>query len=373
LATDLAERIDQLASLPYQESPYSARNWGDPLHSLCSYPSKLKPGIAHFLVRLFSAPGEIVFDPFSGSGTIPLEACLLGRRGMGSDLSPLAWLLTAGKTAFSTHEDLQQCLSELRQAIQGSDHVGDGAPEEVRSFYHPRTLNEILIARQVVLKGIRSGQPDIAGAWATIGAAICHLLHGNRPYALSRRSHNIIPIPPRGPVEYKPLLEHLSKKLSRTIIRRNRELDRGAAFQAEASAVPIDTDSVGLIATSPPFLGTTDFLRQNRIRLWFAGWEYERQRDTKEKGDFLEFVRELAPYEAILSEFFRVLRSGGLLVMHLGVVRGTDMAAELEPYGIKAGFAPQGRVYESVDHLESHGRVDRGATTRHAFLVLEKL
>lgn len=62
--------------LPYREPPYNSRNWGHGLHSLCSYQGKLKPAIAHFLVKNFSSPGETILDPMSGSGSIPLEALL---------------------------------------------------------------------------------------------------------------------------------------------------------------------------------------------------------------------------------------------------------------------------------------------------------
>ncbi|MGH2663985.1 MAG: hypothetical protein ACRDH8_14540 [Actinomycetota bacterium] len=257
--------------------------------------------------------------------------------------------------------------------MEGRSNPTSTAPAEIHSFYHLRTMAEILTARDLVLEGMQLQDKERVGAWTLVGAAISHLLHGNRPYALSRRSHNIIPIPPRGPVEYKSLLESLTAKLSRTRGTRGKDVVSGEAFQAPASMLPLEDGSVGLIATSPPFLGTTDFIRQNRLRLWFAGWDYDRQQREKEGGGFLEFERSLEPYGRILAELYRVLRPGGLLLMHLGVVNGLDMAAELEPYGTKAGLTPHGRVYESVDHLESHGRVDRGATKTHAFLVFEKL
>lgn len=40
------------------------------------------------VIRQMSMPGETVFDPFSGLGTVVLRALLLGRRGLGVELSP---------------------------------------------------------------------------------------------------------------------------------------------------------------------------------------------------------------------------------------------------------------------------------------------
>ena len=82
---------------PYRMGEYSKRNWGGPLHSLCSYQGKLKPSIAHFLVQWFTEPGQRVLDPMGGVGTIPLEARRLGRVGIASDLSPLGGCRVPGE------------------------------------------------------------------------------------------------------------------------------------------------------------------------------------------------------------------------------------------------------------------------------------
>jgi hypothetical protein len=42
-------------------------------------------------IRLYSNPGETVFDPFAGLGTVPMRALALGRRGLGVELSEKYW------------------------------------------------------------------------------------------------------------------------------------------------------------------------------------------------------------------------------------------------------------------------------------------
>lgn len=81
-----------VSDLPYKKPPYGNRNWGHPWHSLCSYHGKLKPAIAHWLVSDFTKEGDVVLDPLCGVGTIPFEACLQGRIGIGNDLSELAYV-----------------------------------------------------------------------------------------------------------------------------------------------------------------------------------------------------------------------------------------------------------------------------------------
>jgi DNA modification methylase len=85
-----AEAESFIHNMPYHKEPYCGRNWGHPWHSLCSYHGKLKPAIAHFMVEQFTEIGDIVLDPLCGVGTIPFEACLQGRVGIGNDLSEMA-------------------------------------------------------------------------------------------------------------------------------------------------------------------------------------------------------------------------------------------------------------------------------------------
>jgi hypothetical protein len=373
LPGDTAGSLDQgvktLAAFPYQEAPFCRRNWGHPLHSLCSYPSKLKPALAHFLVAAFTEPGDVVLDPFSGVGTVPFEACLQGRLGMGSDLSPLASLVTSAKLVPPKPDDLLRALDDLERAIlaRRADISLTGVEPEIRSFFHDDTCREIIVAKRHLFACDRQN----TDAGKTIASAVCHILHGNRPYALSRRSHGIIPIPPKGDFVYKPLMASLRAKVDRLALG---DLPscfvRGIGCQGDAGDLGLEPESVDAVITSPPFLGTTEFLRQNRVRLWFCGMGY-RQQDT-ERSQFVEYRKELSFYSDLALEWARALRADGRLVMHLGVVRNRDMADEIRPYVEEAGFTVHSILYEPAGHLESHGRTDRGATHTHQFLIARR-
>ncbi|WP_426944009.1 hypothetical protein ACP4J5_16335 [Pseudomonas oryzihabitans] len=74
---------------------------GDQLtHQIHTYPAKLLPHIAHFFVNASEIYDDrrIVLDPFCGSGTVALEASLVGAIPYVSDANPLALLLTKVKT-----------------------------------------------------------------------------------------------------------------------------------------------------------------------------------------------------------------------------------------------------------------------------------
>ena len=362
---EVEKSLGILESLPYKKGRYASRNWGHRFHFLLSYPSKLKPSIAYFLVQLFTKEDERVLDPFSGVGVIPFEACRQGRIGIGSDLSPVAYHATKAKVDPPTVEEIERQLRLLQRFVEeNKSRVEMDVEEEIVPYYHSQTLKEILAAK----KFFETNQEENL---SFLIACVLHILHGNRPYALSRRSHNIMPWPPKGPTVYKSLFKSLYEKVQR-MLKPGLPLTfvRGKALQDNVFKLSLGEETVDSIITSPPFYSNRDFLRMNRIRLWFCGWRYEMQNEMK--SVFLEHQKDIGIYDGVFGEFYRVLKPDSLCIMHLGVVKTVDMANRLAPHAEKHGFEKLRTIYEDTSKLESHGIVDRGATQEHQFLILKK-
>lgn len=363
----LKDRVKAFERLPYRAIPYRRRNWGHGWHSLCSYPSKLKPSIAYHLVEYFSKPGDVILDPFSGVGTLPFEACLNGRVGIGIDLNPLAFHTTLAKVSMPSKEEILADLTDLETAVNSKSAEADTVPDEIREFFHTETLGEVVNARAHLLHEYkRNPRPSVSFLLATVA----HILHGNRPYALSRRSHNIVPIPPKGDFVYKSLVDHCRERVGRFLrMRAPPQFRPGWAHLGSVLELDIKDGNVDAIMTSPPFFGNTEFLRQNRVRIWFCGWDYRQQ--EREKSRFVDYM-DLEVYLQIFERFLRVLEERGLCILHLGVVKRKDMAASILPHAESMGFERIALIYEDASELESHGRTDRGGTHKHQFLILQK-
>src|SRR5205085_4569365 len=71
--------------------------WYHSLHQLSPYLGRFPPAIARYFVCKFSKEGQLVYDPFCGSGTVPLEACILNRDAIGSDVFIYAYTLSHAK------------------------------------------------------------------------------------------------------------------------------------------------------------------------------------------------------------------------------------------------------------------------------------
>jgi len=66
-------------------------------HEIYRYPARFSPAFAREAILSFTAPGDLVLDPFCGGGTSMTEAIGLGRRAVGLDINSLATFLSQTK------------------------------------------------------------------------------------------------------------------------------------------------------------------------------------------------------------------------------------------------------------------------------------
>ncbi len=360
------------SDLPHKKLPFSKRNWGHANHSLCSYQGKLKPAIAKFLTDAFVPEGGSMLDPFSGVGTIPFEAALQGKSAFGFDISPAAVSISKAKLSIPQEDLVAQSLTKLDAYIQEHKKnikINCWTPDfnkRLSEYYHSETLKEILCARDWF---------HIAKPWnsteSLLLACCMHVLHGNRPYALSRRSHPITPFSPSGDYEDKSLIEKLKQKVDKAISVPYpcNFLEGKAFFQDATETWPLEVENLDAIITSPPFYNSTRFYLANWIRLWFAGWnetdfnhEPNRFIDERQKATF-------DCYDSIVRSSKERLKSDGILVLHLGKSKKCDMAEHLLNKS-RYWFSNHEIFGESVSHCESHGIRDKGGVTEHQYLLL---
>lgn len=363
-------------ALPHQNEPYSKRNWGSSLHSVCSYQAKMKPALAHHLVETFSRKGDKVLDPFSGSGTIPFEACLMGREGYGLEISLLGTAVSNAKLMRADPKKVAKILDNLADWISTSNPSMETVKEAEQikfngplvDYFHPDTYQEVLAAREFFARTQRNS-PD----WHLVMACMLHILHGNRPYALSRNSHPITPYAPTGDYIKKSVVEKLRTKVEKSLASQLTEnLPTGRCFQGDICAQwPSELNDIDTIITSPPFFDSTRFYITNWMRFWFCGWARS-DYDTR-ANEFVESLQKKTfdVYRGIFEQFHDRLKPNGLAVLHLGLSHKCDMAMELTKQ-VNGLFKVLDIATESVGHCESHGIRDKGTTTGHQYLILQK-
>lgn len=364
--------IEFLKNKSYQSK---GRNWGHQWHSLCSYRGKLKPAIASELVETFSNPGERVLDPMSGVGTIPLEACLQGRIGIANDLSELAYIVSTAKVKKPLYNDVVKAMKSLDNYIELNKNKFEdnqevksfGLNKTISEYFHPETMKEILAAREYFMK------KKLSVTDCFIMSCLMHILHGNRPYALSRTSHPLTPYAPKGEFVYKKVINNLYDKILRSY--KNLELTElwttGESYNYDILELcNVISRECDIIITSPPFSSSFKFYTQNWMRLWFSGWSSDDFKKADNKFFDNKQNRNMDIYYSYFEVCSKLLKNNGKMILHVGKSEKFDMAKELIERS-KQWFELVESGNESIIG-ENHGIVDIGATTAHQYIFLIK-
>ncbi len=124
------------------------------VHGFHPYPARLHPDTANRLIEGLSKEGEVVLDPFCGSGTVLVEARSLGRRGVGVDANPLSVALARFKLGADDSQARGRWLRAAfavakaadRERCAGVQGVA-GIDKQDEDLFSPRMLSELGLLR----------------------------------------------------------------------------------------------------------------------------------------------------------------------------------------------------------------------------------
>jgi DNA modification methylase len=236
------------------------------------YPAKMVGKIAEEILETYSKKGDIVLDPFCGSGTVLLRSRGQGLQSVGVDLNPLACLIANVKCS-------QYEISRLRETAK-------------RVFLRiERTSSNQMVA----FEGIDYWfEKDVQRDLARILSSIAHVRNkSNQDFfkvclsSIIRSVSNADPhIPP--PV--------FSKRMRKVV--QNRKLDTVGIFNArvvrnleimertsvgpknnhkplivcgDVRALPLSDASINLVLTSPPYLDAQKYMRTLNLETQWLG------------------------------------------------------------------------------------------------------
>jgi hypothetical protein len=127
-------------------------------HGLHPYPARMVPQIARRLLKAFVREGDVVLDPFCGSGGVLVEARLAGLNSVGIDINPLACLLAEVKSTPIEPCVLQLYWRKLKSQIireisslkfkEIDVDVPDFSGTNIEYWFKPATMKELAIIRK---------------------------------------------------------------------------------------------------------------------------------------------------------------------------------------------------------------------------------
>ena len=130
-------------------------------HGIHPYPAKMIPQIAARLIDEYGAEQGLLFDPYCGSGTSLLEANLAGMDAVGTDLNPLARLISRVKTTPIALNAIDDLISDFRELDVGRQARDDSQLDiDILNrdyWFSDRAVNQLQSIR-VFVNGIGDSQ-----------------------------------------------------------------------------------------------------------------------------------------------------------------------------------------------------------------------
>lgn len=326
----------------------SKQRQSNSLHEI-AYRACFKAELPNFFIRNLTQRGDVVYDPFSGRGTSVIEAALLGRKIISNDINPISKILSRAR--FSPPD-----IEELKERLYSIPIISVKKDINLSVFYHPDTEKEILSIKKYLDKKKTNGTEDNLDEWIRMVAT-------NRLTGHSRGYFSVYTLPPNQAIsldsqkkinlkrnqkpEYrdtrkiilkktKSLLKDLDQELADNL----RRVKETAKFLQEDSrqTEQIESGSVQLVVTSPPFLDTIQYADDNWLRCWFNSI------DLEEIGERITIVKKLNDWKNImadtLKELYRVTKPGGFVAFEVGEIRNGKIRLdeEIVPLGVNVGF-----------------------------------
>lgn len=286
-------------------------------HGLFPYRGKFHPQMIKALLNVMGLkPGETVLDPMMGSGTVLLEARLMGITSVGLDASPFCRFMTQAKLDALTVPlaPIKAALKDPRQVFEYFSGLVNGSKGR-----HP--VEGDLFAPQKGSRKIsnksRSSLPHGANAPEAYNFLTLAFLDSA---GYSERSNRKSPFD-----QFTAILERytfVAEKIQKVLEGVEEELALAKALEGDARSLPLEDRSVDGILFSPPYSFAIDYLENDAFHLEFLGKELSKLRvamiGLRGKSQREQFELYKQDMQKILSECARVLRTGRLCTIVVG-------------------------------------------------------
>ncbi|NSW77283.1 MAG: methyltransferase domain-containing protein [Candidatus Atribacteria bacterium] len=260
-------------------------------HWIYPYKGKFHPQMIRALLNIMGMDrGNVVLDPFVGSGTAALEAQLLGIDFIGVDISPLCVLQSRVKTeSVAALPEILRWKDEVAAKIgvnlfnpdeKAFERTLERIPDErVRNFY--------LMAKLVAVSDRVRRKKDFTKAF--------------------QKNLDLMILSVR---DYNDVVQELDLKLGNVDIRRG-----------DARNLPLADESIDGIVTSPPYSIALDYVANDAHALEMLGYDLKKLREeftgVRGKGQRrIDLYNE--DMKRSLEEMYRVLKPGRFAVIIIG-------------------------------------------------------
>lgn len=293
-------------------------------HGLFPYRGKFHPQMIKGIINIMGVkPGGTILDPMMGSGTVLIEARLMGIKSIGIDASPFCRFMAQAKI-----DGLIVPLEPVRAALKNSKAVFEyfrehaGEPQRGSKIRRRDGLGDLFSAMESpgvyeIKNQKRKGLPEGCEANEVYNFLLLAYLDSA---GYSERSDRKSPFE-----QFRAILERylfVAEKIQRVLSGSESELAEVKPLVGDARALPIPDSSIDGIIFSPPYSFAIDYLENDSFHLNFLGADIDALREEMIglRGETLHEKYELYKRDLnkVISECARVLRHGAICTIVVG-------------------------------------------------------
>jgi DNA modification methylase len=256
------------------------------------YPASFITAIPGNIIDIFSDEGDVVWDPFCGSGTSAVEAFRKGRHFYGTDISQISILISLSKIHLIKYRNLvEKEFLKLKNELEqiefnlafsiSHDHDISRAKsicsyDDLKPWYNGKTLNELLLLRGFFERSIgeKKMKPIFLTLFLQIAKLACaqqktwgHIADNVLPDEgqICNREYQVIP-------NFIKRLLQVQKQAEKVLVvsksgRCNLKLADARAY--------FPPKPVHLVVTSPPYPSMSDYITSQRLDYYWLGYNKE--------------------------------------------------------------------------------------------------
>ncbi len=270
--------------------------------NLFNWRGQFTPELVEYLLVNYSAPGDIVADPFVGSGTVLLESVRKGLRCQGLEINPAAYAMSRFYTLCNLKpearselfQSIEKCLMHTLQPLKGLPVFKVG--EAFREQY------------QNLIDFAGSFLPSLgSGIERAVVLNMLFISEGHKNYDLETS-----------------LLTSYQYIRAAALALPYTDLPISVGL-GDARALHLSKTRPNLIITSPPYINVFNYHQHYRAILEVAGWDMLRVASSefgsnrKNRGNrFKTVVQYCLDMDQALRSFWQSLQDEGLLILVIG-------------------------------------------------------
>jgi len=260
---------------------------------------QFSPQLVEVLLKTYAASNAVVLDPFAGSGTVLYEAGRKGLSAIATEINPAAYLMT------SIYEMMNLELHRREEIVfQVDSLIRQAFPENLPLFFSTtlnlteETIKNILLSFQTLLSDRLARR--------LLQSLIIRLDF----YQSGLNDEKVLTVWNK----MRTFIQGLPYSESRIEI-----------HHCDARAIPIPSETVDLVITSPPYINVFNYHQQYRASTEAMGWDVltvaksEIGSNRKNRGNrFLTVIQYCLDLAQVLKHLASFLRTSGRAIFVVG-------------------------------------------------------